>query len=228
MRRILVVSSADLGAEFGKTVLWGSSVERVHCPSPDQGFDVARQLMPSLILVDGSEPAGAAALIQKLRGEGGVRRASVLVLSRSPSLADEEEFRAAGANLVLAGELDPALWDAKLEELLNVPRRRDVRIPVRFAVWSRFDPDATPVEALCLNLSVRGMLLETEEPLDWGTKLDLDFSLPGDGEVLKVVGQVVREAPAPEGRARSGVEFLIFRGDSRERIGAFVASEAKV
>jgi hypothetical protein len=103
-----------------------------------------------------------------------------------------------------------------------MPARREARIPVRFEVWSRFEADDAPVEAVGLNISVRGMLLETHEPLDRGMQLDLSFWLPGQAEELHVVGRVVREAGESETGFRTGVEFLILRGDARERIRAFI------
>ena len=67
-----------------------------------------------------------------------------------------------------------------------------------------------------------GILLETGEGLDVGTKLDLRFSLPTDIHAVRAVGQVVREAPPLGDHARSGVEFLILLGQARDRIAWFV------
>lgn len=226
MPKVLIVSSADLTPELGQTVLWRSSIQRVFAAGPEAAFEVARTYVPGMVLVDGADGGASIDLVRRLRENAGTRRSSVVVLSRSPSLADEEPLRHAGANLILAGQVDPALWDARLEELLSVPRRRDARIPVRFEVWSQADPDAEPVEALALNVSVHGMLLETGEPLDLGTRLDLAFTLPGHADELRVVGQVVREAE-PAGRPRSGILFLILRGDARDRIRVFIAGAAR-
>lgn len=226
MPKVLIVAAADLTPELGTTVLWGNGYERVFAPGTEAAFDLARALMPSMVVLDAPDTRAAVDLITRLRENPGTRRSSVLALSRSPDLADEETLRHAGANLVLAGEVDPTLWDARLEDLASVPRRREARIPVRFEVWSRLDPEAEPVEALALNISVHGMLLETDELLDFGTRLDLAFTLPGQDRECRVVGQVVREA-APEGRPRSGVEFLILLGDARDRIRVFIAGETQ-
>jgi c-di-GMP-binding flagellar brake protein YcgR len=117
----------------------------------------------------------------------------------------------------------PYLWDAWIEELLHVPRRRDARVPVSIAVWSHTAPGSDPGRGTSVNVSVKGMLLETAEPLDIGAKLDLTFTLPGGGGSVRAVGQVVREEPSPDGGPpRLGVEFLILRDGARDRIRSFV------
>lgn len=228
MPKVLIVAGADLTPELGRTVLWRSDIERVFAPDREAGFEAARMLRPSLVILDDTDGRATVSFICRLRADPVVQRLSVAVLSRSQSLslAEEEAFRRAGANLVLSGEVDPLLWDDRLEELLSVPRRREVRVPVRLEVWSRLAADH-PVEGLSLNISVRGMLLETAEPLDVGTKLDLGFRLPGESQELRVVGQVVREAEPVEERPRSGIEFLILRGGARERIREFVEAETR-
>jgi hypothetical protein len=229
MPRVLIVAATDLGPELGRTVLWRSDIDRVFTPTHAGGLDAARSLLPHLVLLDDTDPPATRALIIKLRDDPAVRRVSIAVLSRARalSLPEEEALRRAGANLVLSGEVEPTLWDDRLDELLNVPRRREVRVPVRFTVWSRLGPTDPPVEGLALNLSVRGMLLESDQPLDVGTRLDLGFRLPPSGEDMKVVGQVVRESLSQAGKPHSGVEFLILRGDARERIRDFVENEAR-
>ncbi len=69
------------------------------------------------------------------------------------------------------------------------------------------------------------MLLETVEPVEVGTKLDLSFRLPHDPADLRVVAQVIRQEAGEEERVRAGVEFVIVREAVRERIRAFVERE---
>jgi len=123
--------------------------------------------------------------------------------------------------VIFGGQVVPYLWDAWIEELLNVPRRRDARVPVSIAVWSHTAPGSEPARGATVNISVKGMLLETTEPLDVGSKLDLTFTLPG-GMPIRAVGQVVREHLALDGgSSRLGVEFLILRDGARDRIRSY-------
>ena len=42
------------------------------------------------------------------------------------------------------------------------------------------------------DLSLGGIFLETKKPFPVGTRLDLDFSIPGNEKRIKVVGKVAR------------------------------------
>jgi PAS domain S-box-containing protein len=228
MGKLLVVSPVDLGPELGKTVLWRPSVERFVATDGDSALDLARRAGPSLIIVDGFDAGGAVDLVRRLRADPQIRPHAIAVLSRSPSLADEASFRRAGANVVFAGVVHPELWDARLEELLNVPRRLEARIPVRLETWSRTTPGAPAIEGLTLNISINGILLETPARLGVGSKVDLSFTLPGQREGVQVLGQVSRELTHGPDRCQSGVKFLILRGDARERIATFIEASVRI
>jgi len=221
MPKVLVVASNDLSPELGDTVLWTQAVERV-ASQPENAIEIARRERPNLVVMDGHDPLTTLPLLRRLREDPVARDTSVAVLSRSAALLDEESFRRAGANLVLGGRADPFLWNRRLEVLLYVPRRRESRFPVVVDAWSRFASDPDPAAGWALNISVRGVLLEASEALDVGAKLDMRFSLPGDAQEVRAVGQVVREAGALGDHPRHGVEFLILLGQARERIAWFV------
>src|SRR5712691_3612330 len=228
MPKLLVVSPVDLGPELGRTVLWRPSVERFVAADGPAAMELARRAGASLIVVDGFDPPGATDLIRRLRADSHTRPTAIAVLSRSPSLADEASFRHAGANVVFAGVVHPELWDARLQELLNVPRRLEARIPVRLATWSRATPEAAPVEGLTMNISINGILLQTRARLGVGTKIDLSFTLPEQRHEVQVLGQIMRETTGGPERWLSGVKFLILRGDARERIAGFIEASVRI
>jgi diguanylate cyclase (GGDEF)-like protein/PAS domain S-box-containing protein len=156
--------------------------------------------------------------VRRFRDTPATRGTAIAVVSRDPLLADAAALRRAGANVVVPPDANPALWDTRLEELLRVPRRRDARIPVRLETWARMEGDADAIEARALNISVNGLLLESPRPLEVGQKLDLRFRLPGREAEVEAVGEVVRQ----DGTPRSGIRFVVLRGDGREAIDSFV------
>ena len=70
---------------------------------------------------------------------------------------------------------------------------------------------------------MRGLLLQTPEPVDIGSKLELTFRLPHDDFEIRAVGKAVREHPRGDGK-QIGVEFLILRDVARDRIRQYVAA----
>jgi CheY-like chemotaxis protein len=221
MPKVLLVSTNDLSPELGDTVLWSDAVERLS-GTPQDALEIARSERPGLVVLDGGDSLAALPFLRRLREDPQARRTSVAVLSRSAALLDEQDYRRAGANLILSGRVDPFLWNRRLEALLYVPPRRDTRFPVVVDAWSRFAQEGHPSPAWALNISVRGVLLETGEPLDVGAKLDMRFALPPEPGELRAVGQVVRDAGDAGDHSRLGIEFLILLGQARERIAWFV------
>jgi hypothetical protein len=209
-------------SELSSTILWRSDVDRLFVEA-DCGLDRIHASRPDLVILAGEDTPAALALLGGIRGDGRTRGVSVGVVRRTITLDEETQLRRAGANVVFGGQVVPYLWDAWIEELLHVPRRREARVPVSIAVWSHTAPGTDPGRGLSVNVSVKGMLLETAEPLDIGSKLDLTFTLPGAGGPVRAVGQVVREDSSSDGGPpRLGIEFLILRDGARDRIRSYV------
>jgi len=221
--RVLMVASSDLAGDLGRTVLWRSGVERIVASDIDTGHDTARCVTPNMVVLEAERIDEASALVRRLRDDPETRATSIVVLSRLAH-ADDERLVAAGANLLLRHHpVDPALWDSRLAELLNVPPRRHARLPMTVNSWTSPARTERPVEGQALNVSVHGILAETADRLEVGSKLDVELRLPGDEMPMNMVGSVVRDAGPGEGSWRCGIKFLILRGDARERIADFVA-----
>lgn len=220
MPKVLFVAPQDPEPELGASVLYRTDVERALVGEPEAMLAVAQDFQPNLVVVK-DQPAGRAEqLVRQLHGSPETRRARVVVILPREATGAEMAMRRAGASVAVAGQLDPLVWDGRLEELLAEPRRRDARIPARFVIWPHSQQDA--LLGTAVNLSVRGVLLESETPLTTGSTLELRLELPS-GAPTEVVGQVVRE----EEPHRYGVDFIILRGNSRSRIDAFVESGAQ-
>ena len=218
------MASPELVSELSRTVLWRDDVDRVFVVEADRSLERIHAVQADMVILGDEGTPDTLELLRRMRGDGRTRGVSIGVVRRSVTLAEEEQLRRAGANVVFGGQVVPYLWDAWIEELLHVPRRRDARVPVSIAVWSHTAPGSDPARGTSQNISVKGMLLETSEALDIGAKLDLSFTLPGAAGSLRAVGQVVREEPPLDGGPpRLGVEFLILRDGAREKIRDFVA-----
>src|SRR5688572_17400093 len=179
MPRVLIVASPATVSELERTVLWRSGIERVFAVGHDP-LQSIRGTSPQMVLLGDDPTAGTEDLLREIRKNPDTKRVSVAVITGQPDLAREEKLRKAGANVVFAGEVVPCLWDGWLEQLLSVPPRRDARLPVRFEVWCHAGGDGDAVEGMSVNLSLKGMLLETEHVAEIGSRLDLRFCLPSD------------------------------------------------
>jgi diguanylate cyclase (GGDEF)-like protein/PAS domain S-box-containing protein len=222
--KVLVVGPDNLSGTLGPTVLGRPDIDRVHVGKGDGAVEAAEKARPHMVVID-LPRAEAVALVRELRRNEVTRPTAIVWLNRGDPPEVEAEFAAAGANAVIPLPLDPFLWDRRLEELLSVPARRNRRFPVRLRDWSSFISTADEDEGWVINIGARGVLLESPRELELGTKVGLTLDLPGQSSPVAVVGQVVRLAGEEKGLFRAGIEFLVYRGDARERIAAFVEAE---
>lgn len=220
---VLIVSSQDVSERLQRTVLYRSGIERVQV-EPLAAAETVRSARPALVLVDGRDSVGASDVLRRLRADPDTRRLSLAVLVETPNAADEQRLREAGANVVLSGQPIPFLWDQWLQELMSVPPRRAARIAVRLEVWQRRVGQPGPHIGWTLNISTRGLLLETAAALEISATLDLMFRLPGDDHAIQSVGQVVRHGGSASGGPLSGVKFLRLSEHDRDLIHRFVAA----
>lgn len=216
MSSALICSPEELEPELGGTLLWRREFERHVATRLEDARLLAVAARPAIVLVD-RDLTRAAELIAQLRQDPATRALSIAVLSRGDFDPGEVELLEAGANAILRLPPGPD-WDERLLGLLQVPIRREIRIPVQLAVEAGADrPD---VPALALNLSVNGMLMESHAALAVGDELSLSFPLPGDAEVVVGRARVVRQA----GARQHGVSFLSLEGDGRERVERFIGT----
>jgi CheY-like chemotaxis protein len=214
----LLCTHAVLEPELGHTLLWRGDIERVVAAKPEEARLMAVAAKPDLVIVDRDLP-WCERFVTGLREDPATRGLSIAVLARGDLDPAEVALLEAGANAIL--RVPPGDdWDQRLHDLLNVPARQDARFSVRFDVETFSGPSETAVPGEALNLSVRGLLLESPVPLRIGDDLTLSLLLPEEWGLATGPGRVVREA----GPGRYGIALLALEAPAREKVEAFVKS----
>jgi CheY-like chemotaxis protein len=215
--RAVVVSASDLAAELGGTVLFRHNVERLRASGVEDVRKAADAGRLDVVVVDSALPR-AAAIVAALRQDPATRPTAIVALGRSEFGFDHLDLLEAGANAILP--LPPGHdWDDRLMRLIHVPVRRATRFPVDVALDGGLR-NGTAFTGRALNLSVHGLLLESQQPLQVGEDLSFSFEIPGVQGGVRGTGTVVRAAA---GRL-FGVELTHVEGDGRVRIKRYVES----
>ena len=224
---VVLLSPGDLEGELGETSLWRDDVERSWVTEIDQLTDFVTRSTPRLVLLDWPDFMGLRDAVVELRSVEPPVGAGIAVLSRSLTVEQERQILAAGANLIVPVPVNTVIWSSRFETLLNVPPRRSLRTPVNVVVWANSKDDENgELRGMGINIGSHGLLLETDRPLDVGTKADLRFHLPGFEKELQAVGDVVWREEEPPRRYRCGLEFLVMRGATRELVDRYVRAVA--
>ena len=216
MAAALICSQQDLQPELGHTVLWRTGIERHVATRLEEARMMAVAARPDIVVVDRDLPR-ADELIAALRQDPGTRRVSIAVVARGDLDPAELGLLEAGANAILRLPPGPD-WDERLVRLLDVPARREARLPVEFGVDTLGTGVGERLPAQAVNLSRSGMLIETMFDLGVGDEVELEFSL--EGEEVLARGRVVRR-----GEPRLfGVQFAALPDYAAAKIQRFVGS----
>lgn len=216
MAGALICSLDPLDDELGSTLLWREELERRRAETAEEALQAAFGGPPEIVVID-RDLAGATQLVSSLRRDARTRRVSIVVVARTDFEAVEVDLLEAGANAILRLPASPE-WDDRLARLITVPVRREVRLPVQFELETRAGSGVQTAVALALNLSMSGVLLETDYDLKVGDDIDLRFHLVELDATIVGCGRVVRHA----GRRRYGIEFYGLEGEGPELVRRYV------
>jgi hypothetical protein len=222
MSRVLIWAAEDLVDRLRATLLWRPEVERILVSNEDAMLGSIRDRRPRLLVIDG-RGADVSTLIRRIRDDPDTRDLSIAALL-GHELDPERRLRDAGVNAVLSRRQSDPLWDDVFQELVNVPPRRWVTLPVQVTLGPRPAPGLARIDVVARNISVRGLLVEAVKPVPVGGVINLFLTLPTTPQELHLVGRVVWERADETGIRRQGIEFLGFHGDAMGSIAAFVAA----
>jgi response regulator RpfG family c-di-GMP phosphodiesterase len=166
----------------------------------------------------------APAIVGHLKADAQFKDLVIVTTSVRSSAAIRNKALNAGADLFVEQPLPRHYFIEKIKNTLEQQTRTTERISVHGEVelvWEkgRF---ASPIG----DLSSSGMLISTEESLQDGTAVELNFVLPGYKKELTVTGEVVRTIKynngSPNRMTGLGVRFVQFHGDSQKRLEGYI------
>jgi CheY-like chemotaxis protein len=216
MPAILICSPQPLDKHLEETVLWQDDIERYVVSSAEEARERLGQARVNLLAVHRDVP-DALQLVRSVRQESDTRRLSLAILAPAEFDPGELELLEAGANAILRFPATPE-WNERLTRLMDVPVRKAVRFPVHLGVLAYAGATAGAISATALNLSERGMLLESKHAPRLREDLDFQFQIPGEPTLVKGCGRVVRFAP----RNAYGIEFDGLEGDAPGQIRSYL------
>ncbi len=134
-----------------------------------------------------------------------LREVSTIIVCRD-TLAHRERCKQCNANAVFTIPVDADLLHIKVQQFLNVAPRKSYRAPLAVAIQGGFRDRPLPFRTE--NISSRGMLFRSGEPLAKGDGIFFSFFLP-DGTHVSGYGEIARvDKPAAEPEAfLYGIKF---------------------
>jgi hypothetical protein len=172
------------------------------------------------VVVDRDLP-GVKDLVNALRSLVLPHSVSIVALSHEIADPEDDDMASGRVNAVLSLPPGPE-WDDRLDQVLQVPTRKQARYDVRFDVETLLQR-AGSHRGLALNMSAGGILIECPElGLHPGDDVALHLPIPGLQVAVEGRARVVRQ-PDPQ---RLGLRFEAFAGDGDVHVRDFLATLA--
>lgn len=216
--KVLFVEDSDFYLHFRRGFFTRMGCFILNARSAGLALETVESEKPDLLVVSSRLPDGSGAdLCQRIRRQHPRRPPRIILISEP---GDAHGGTAAWDDH-LVRPVDPEDLMARIAVILNVQQRRFPRMPVQVQVvyGSRRDRLAGTTR----DLSPEGMLIESATELDRGTRLQLEFTLPGQAQVLRTDAEVVRTTRLGSARKHGlGVRFVGAPAAVRETILAFL------
>ncbi|HEY6838964.1 MAG TPA: PilZ domain-containing protein [Geobacteraceae bacterium] len=223
MKKILLVNSMQAALEKEKSLLNRADVHVLTAMTGREALRIHRTEKVSLIVADlDMADMGGDELCSLVRKEKVIRDVSFILACRDVQVEIERATRC-GANAWVRKPVQPEQLLEKVEQLLAISTRRGYRVLLRVRVHG--STDNTTFFCTSQNISISGMLIETEKLLDVGNRITCMFFLPGTSQIA-ADAEVVRCVPVKGGSSQYGVRFVDLAPECREEIERFIATSS--
>ncbi len=226
MKKIVINEAIAASIDKGSSILQRKDMKLFTARTNDEALSIHRAERVNLIISRVDLPGTACEqLFAPMRNDATLRSVSLLLfcLDRPGDRVRAELCR---PNAIMALPVNSALLLEKAESLLNVPARESYRVLLSASIVG----SSRDRSFFCRseNISVTGLLLETERSLSLGDWLTCSFFLP-DTKQITVAGEVVRiiNLTDKSETKRYGVKFGNVPPEDIAAIEAFVKKKAE-
>lgn len=223
MKKILLVNASHYLMDEGKSLLDRRDFQVFLATDATQALQIHRQERVNLIVADLSmQDMSGNNLCALIRYESEIRTVSFIQICENSPAAIALAANC-GANVLLKKPFSAKTLLEQIELLLAVSARRGYRVLLRLRVKGA--KDETVFFCTSENLSVSGILIESDRNLAAGDQISCSFYLPEAAHII-ADGEVVRVEKAPDGKNRCGVRFTTISPEYQKEIVKFIAANS--
>jgi CheY-like chemotaxis protein len=223
MKKIIIAEPIIRDIERNNTLFGRGSISVISARSSEEILELHGTHQADLVITDSELPLmGAAQLCSLIRNDAGLKNVSIIIVCDAKDTL-LVECQKSGANAVVPKPASPEALFAKMSELLIVPQRKDIRVLQRISMKST--EGGTTFFAQSLNISISGMLIETDHTFKKGDQLTCSFNIAHNEIVVDC--SVIRTEYNPADRNRYGIKFLNCSTKSLVIVDHFVKSQLK-
>jgi len=221
MKNILIASSSPAFIERNGNLLRRTDFRIFTAESSSEAMPIITREIIDLLLIDIHLSDTTGELLCHEVSALALEPRSLMLLVCNDNQDDFTRLKESGADALLARPVKPLQLIKTVGQFLTVQLVRSRRVSLRVKVISKKDA----IEFFCVshNISLTGMLIETEIFLELGCIILCQFSIPGSVDV-ESQGEIVRSSRTIDGAHQYGIHFTSLNRSSRHEIDAYIAS----
>jgi CheY-like chemotaxis protein len=221
VKKILIVSSSKSFLERGRNLLTGKDFQVITAQSGAEALQLQKEYLFDLVLSDlHLLDMGGDALSSALRSEK-ISRNVFIILICYDNADEHSRIARCGADAKINRPVKPEQIIETVGSLLDMEIGRPKRALFTVRVLSKKGEEK--FDGISIDISITGILLETEHTLAIGDRIICQFTLPG-GSQIEIVGDVARSVKILENIYKYGIQFVDLSLSSRKEIVSYVTS----
>ena len=224
--KVLLVDDVRLFIEFERTFFERAGCEILTATSGDEALRIVREEKPHIILLDYEMPGmNGDEVCRRIKESESTRHIPVLIVTSHRTKEIQDRCQKAGCTDFVGKPVSGRELLDKVVKILEIPYRVHLRTRVKMEV-SLHEGETLSVLGYSEDISEGGIFVETLDPVEVGSKVQLAFTLPGAAGEIEVPAEVVRVSRIRErGRYGVGLRYLEPEMMLVERLKSFVIQE---
>ena len=223
MKKILIVDDLASFVDREKSILNRADFKIFTATSGEEALKIHKAEHMDMIVTDLEMPGiPGDKLCSIIRQDESLKNVSVIIVC-SNSAADRAKVARCQANAYITKPIRPVEFLEKVSQLMDIPERQSYRVLLRVKVKGK--TTAEPFFCSSRNISVTGLLIETDKILEKGDIISCSFFLP-KSECIVTDAEVMRVVKSDENTHQYGVRYLDISPQFRSSIELFIKSKS--
>lgn len=207
MKNILVIEPFEFDRDYLSRIISRLGYGYRGSESAESAYEIMGEGKPDLVICgDGFEGDKEFHVCKLIKGNPVYARIPIVMVHSDPSDSARARAMEAGCAHFISKPIKIRPLFQCLEKVLSGNRRKHIRAAMTFPVSVTVDGEIFGLEGT--SFGEGGMFLKADSPWDSGTRLELQFCLPGLDRDLRLPGQVVYSSPKPTRESPPGMGVM--------------------
>jgi DNA-binding response OmpR family regulator len=225
MKKIIIAHTIDAILKKKNSFLDRADMRVFTATTTDEVLQIHRSVRVDLIIIPLDMPGmNSKELCSHFKKKVEQGTVPIIMVCAHTQRAIEQSSRC-GADVVITRPIKPAQLLAQAKTLLNLSWRETYRVLLNVAIEGSTSNNRFVCNSL--DISLDGMLIETDQKFTVGERLSCSFFLP-DMTQIQLAGEIVRTVQPAPGVVKKwyGVHFLDLSPDAEKALETFIDANA--